>query len=53
MTKEEILERLKKENVHNLDDLANLIVKKAHKGGDAKGEIANGVIVYNHGFVTS
>jgi hypothetical protein len=53
ITKEEILTQLKKEGVNDLQGLADLIVRKAHQGGDPNKPIANGVIVYNHGFVSS
>lgn len=53
LTKEEILAQLKKEGVNDLPGLADLIVRKAHQDGDPNKPIANGVIVYNHGFVTS
>jgi hypothetical protein len=51
MTKEEILEQLNKNGVTNLDELADLLVREAHEGGDPNKPIANGVIIYNHGFV--
>lgn len=53
VTKQEILSQLKKEGVHDLEGLADLIVKKAHQDGDPNKPVVNGVIVYNHGFVTS
>lgn len=53
LTKEEILAQLKKEGVHDLNGLADLVIKKAHQDGDPHKPIANGVIVYNHGFVSS
>jgi hypothetical protein len=52
-TKEQILAQLNKEGVTNLDELADLIVRKSHKGGDPNAPIVNGVIIYNHGFVVS
>lgn len=53
MTKEEILNQLKKEGVNDLNGLADLIVRKAHQDGDPNKPVVNGVIIYNHGFVTS
>lgn len=53
VTKEEILAQLKKEGVHDLNGLADMVLKKAHQDGDLNKPIVNGVIVYNHGFVTS
>lgn len=53
LTKEEVVSQLKRHGVNDLDDLADLIVKKAHQDGDPDNAITNGVIVYNHGFVTS
>ena len=53
ISKQEILAQLKKEGVEDLSGLADMIVKKAHQDGDPNKPIANGVIVYNHGFVTS
>jgi hypothetical protein len=53
MTKEEIIHQLKKEGVTNLDQLAEVILKKAHKDGDLSGPIVNKVIVYSHGFITA
>lgn len=53
LSKEEILSQLKKEGVTDLNGLADLIVRKAHQGGDPNAPITNGVIIYNHGFVTS
>lgn len=53
MTKEEVIEHLKKEGVKDLDQLANLIVKKSNASGDPNKPATNSVIIYNHGFVTS
>jgi hypothetical protein len=53
LTKEEILAQLKKEGVNDLAGLAEFVVKKAHQDGDLQKPIANSVIIYNHGFVTS
>jgi hypothetical protein len=53
VTKEEILTQLRKEGVNDLNGLADLVVKKAHQDGDPNKPIANSVIVYHHGFVTS
>jgi len=53
MTKEEVLEHLKKEHVKDLDGLAELIVKKSNANGDPHKPVTNSVIIYNHGFVTS
>jgi len=53
LTKEEMLAQLKKEGVHDLAGLAEFVIKKAHQDGDPHKPIANGVIIYNHGFVTS
>jgi hypothetical protein len=52
MTKEEILDQLKKNNVTDLDSLADLIVREAHEDGDPNKPASNGVIIVNHGFVT-
>lgn len=51
-SKEEILAQLRKEGVTNLDQFADFLVKKTHKGGDPKGPIVNSVIIYSHGFVS-
>ena len=53
MTKDEILTKLKQENVNNLDDLADMLVKKAHQDGDPNKPLVNSAIIYKHGFVTS
>jgi len=53
MTKAEVLEHLKKEGVKNLDELAELIVKKSNPQGDPNAPATNSVIIYSHGFVTS
>jgi hypothetical protein len=53
VTKEEILNQLRKEGVQDLNGLADLVVRKAHQDGDPNKPVANSVIVYNHGFVTS
>lgn len=53
LTKDEVLAQLKKEGVHDLNGLADLVVRKAHQDGDPNKPVVNGVIVYNHGFVTS
>lgn len=53
ITKDEILAQLKKEGVNDLNGLADLIIKKSHQDGDPNKSIVNGVIVYNHGFVSS
>lgn len=52
MTKQEILDQLRKEGVTNLDQFADLIVQKSHKNGDPGQPIVAGVIIYTHGFVT-
>jgi hypothetical protein len=53
MTKDEIVAQLKKDGVHDIDSLAAFVLKKAHQDGDANKPIANSVIIYHHGFVTS
>jgi hypothetical protein len=53
LTKEQLLEQLQKEGVTDLDSLADLILTKAHQGGNLSEPIANSVIIYPHGFVTS
>jgi len=53
VTKEEILKQLKKEGVNDLDEFAEFLVKKAHQDGDVNKPVTTGVIIYNHGFVTS
>lgn len=53
LSKEEMLAQLRKEGVNDLDGLADLVIRKAHQDGDPNSAIANSVIVYLHGFVTS
>lgn len=53
LSKEEMLAQLRKEGVSDLDGLADLVIRKAHQDGDVNSPIANSVIVYLHGFVTS
>ncbi len=53
MTKEEVLDQLSKNNVTDLDSLADLIVREANEDGDPDKALANSVIIYPHGFVTS
>jgi hypothetical protein len=53
MTKEEVLDQLKKNNVTDLDSLADLIVREANEDGDPDKSLASTVIIYPHGFVTS
>jgi hypothetical protein len=50
--KAEILAQLKKEGVTNLDQFADFLVKKTHKGGDPNAPVVNSAIVYSHGFVS-
>jgi hypothetical protein len=52
MTKEEILDQLKKENVTDLNQFADFLIKKSHKDGNPAGPIVMGTIIYEHGFVT-
>jgi hypothetical protein len=51
--KQEILNQLQKEGVTTLAEFADFLVKKAHDEKDPAGPIVNGVIIYEHGFVTS
>ncbi len=53
MTKEEIIEELRKEGVTNLEEFADFLVKKAHKDGNPDEPVVNSAIIYKHGFVTS
>jgi len=53
LTRDEILAQLQKEGVNDLNGLADLIVRKAHQDGDPNKPVVNGVIIYNHGFVSS
>jgi hypothetical protein len=53
LTREEVLNQLSRCGVNDLNGLADLVVAKAHQDGDPNNAITNGVIVYNHGFVTS
>ncbi|MEX2497705.1 MAG: hypothetical protein WD397_02370 [Wenzhouxiangellaceae bacterium] len=53
MTRDEILENLKKEGVNDLDQLADMLVRKAHQDGDPNKPLVNSAIIYKHGFVTS
>ncbi|WP_395376816.1 hypothetical protein [Marinicella sp. W31] len=52
MNKQDILNQLKKEGVSNLDEFADMLVKKTHKDGDENGPVVNAAIIYNHGFVS-
>lgn len=53
LTKEELLNQLKKEGVNDLNGLADLVLKKAHQDGDPNKPIVNSAIIYLHGFVSS
>lgn len=53
ISREQILSQLEKEGVRDLNGLADLLLRKAHQDGDPNKPIVNGVIIYNHGFVTS
>ena len=53
LSKEEMLAQLRKEGVNDLDGLADLVARKAHQDGDSNMPIANSVIIYLHGFVSS
>jgi hypothetical protein len=53
MTKEEVLEQLKNNQVTDLDSLADLIVREANEDGDPAKPLSSHVIIYTHGFVTS
>ncbi len=52
MNKAQILDQLKKEGVTDLDQFADMLVKKTHKDGDENGPIVMAAIVYKHGFVS-
>ncbi|OUS14600.1 hypothetical protein A9Q93_07470 [Nonlabens dokdonensis] len=52
MNKAEILSQLKKEGVTNLDEFADMLIKKTHKDGDENKPIVMAAIVYQHGFVS-
>jgi hypothetical protein len=51
MNKEEILDQLKKNNVTDLDSLADLIIREANEDGDPEKPTVNSCIVYAHGAV--
>lgn len=52
MNKAEILAQLKKEGVSNLDEFADMLIKKTHKDGDENAPIVMSAIIYKHGFVS-
>lgn len=53
LSREQVLEQLRKEGVNDLDGLADLVTRKAHQDGDSNKPIMNSVIAYLHGFVSS
>lgn len=52
INKSEILSQLKKEGVTNLDQFADMLIKKTHKDGDENGPVIMAAIIYGHGFVS-
>jgi beta-lactamase superfamily II metal-dependent hydrolase len=52
MNKAEILAQLKKEGVSDLDQFADMLIKKTHKDGDENAPIIMAAIIYKHGFVS-
>ncbi|WP_263142208.1 hypothetical protein [Pseudomonas sp. RIT-PI-AD] len=52
ITKEEILDQLKKEGVTDLNQFAEFLIKKVHRDGDPSQPIVASAIVYGHGFVS-
>ncbi|WP_271782269.1 hypothetical protein [Aquimarina algiphila] len=52
MNKTEILSQLKKEGVTDLNEFADMLVKKCHKNGDENEPIIMAAIVYGHGFIS-
>jgi hypothetical protein len=52
MSKHDILAQLKKEGVHDLDGLAEFLIKKTHQDGDPNKPVVNSAIIVNHGFVS-
>jgi hypothetical protein len=53
MNKAEILAQLKKEGVSNLEEFADMLIKKTHKDGDENAPIIMSAIIYHHGFVSN
>jgi hypothetical protein len=52
MTKEEIIDQLKKNGVTDLDKFADFVVKNTQVVQGANKPVANSVIIASHGFVT-
>jgi len=52
MTKDEIVDQLKKNGVTDLDKFAEFVVKHTQAVQGANKPVANSVIIVNHGFVT-
>lgn len=53
MTKQDMMRQLEKNDVSDLDDLLDLLVKSCHEDGDPNKPIVNKAIIYHHGFVTA